>query len=317
MLTHDEVVWGYRYILGRNPESPTIINSHAKAWKDVLDFRRALLQSKEFAFLFLQFEQPCWVAAPVFGGTRLMWIDLSDRFVSLACLNDLYEPTETRFIREVLRPDDVFVDAGANVGWYTMLASTIIGEGGHIHAFEPRHPVVDYLQRTVALNSLENLITVHSIGLSNEKKSEILMWDPISGNGGNAWLARDGVAPDRESQKIEVQPFDSLNLGRIDIIKMDVEGAEPFLLEGAKGTIDRDRPIIVTEIFPFQLELVAKCSSEYYFDFFGSRHYRGLIVDSVRCGENVFAYPDPWEKPLVNIAFVPEERVVPGSAFGV
>jgi len=313
--THDEVVWGYRYVLGRDPESNDVVRASATAMKDVPTFRRALLQSKEFAGLYAHFQQSCWVAAPVFAGSRLMWIDLNDRYVSLGCLQDSYEPVETHFIKTVLKPHDVFVDVGANVGWYTMLASTIVGDGGHIHAFEPRRPIVDYLQWTVALNGLENLITVYSIGLSNERKSEILTWDPASGNGGNAWFAHGGVVPDTASQEIEVRSLDCLDLGHIDIIKID--GAEPLVFEGAKATIDRDRPIIVTEIFPFQLQLVSNSSPGYYFEFFHSRQYSGFIVDSARCGENVLEYPNSWDKPLVNIAFVPKERVVPGSAFGV
>ncbi len=161
MLTRDEVVWGYRYVLGRDPESEAVVSTHAAAMKGVPEFRRALLQSKEFASLNPWFQRPYWVAAPVFGGARLMWIDLSDRYVSQGCLQDSYEIFESQFIRGVLRSEDVFVDIGANVGWYTMLASTIVGDGGHIHAFEPRRPIVDYLQRTAALNGLEKLITVY------------------------------------------------------------------------------------------------------------------------------------------------------------
>jgi hypothetical protein len=65
---------------------------------------------------------------------------LSDRYVSFGCLQDAYEPVETRFIKAILRPNDVFVDVDANVSWYTMLASTIIGDGGHVHAFKSRQP---------------------------------------------------------------------------------------------------------------------------------------------------------------------------------
>jgi FkbM family methyltransferase len=316
VLTHDEVVWGYRYILGRDPESDAIVSASAAAMKDVQAFRSALLQSKEFARLYTPFQQSCWVAAPVFGGARLMWIDLSDRLISLGCLQDAYEPAETRFVRGILTANDIFVDVGANIGWYAFLASTIIGDGGHIHAFEPRRPIVDYLQRTVTLNGLDKLITVQPIGLSNEKKSEILMWEAISGNGGGASFARDDASADMVCQTIEVRSLDSLDLGHVDVIKIDVEGAEPLVIEGATTTIERDRPIILTEVLPSQLKRVSGRSPQQYFEFFLSRNYRGFIVDSFRCGESVVGYPDPWDKPLANIAFVPEERSLCGSVFG-
>jgi len=317
VLTHDEVVWGYRYILGRDPESDSIVRASAEAMKDVSAFRGSLLRSLEFARLYTQFQQSCWVAAPVFDGARLMWLDLSDRFVSLGCLQDAYEPAESRFIRGVLKANDVFVDVGANVGWYTMLASTIVGDSGHIHAFEPRRPTVDYLQRTVALNGLEKLITVHPIGLSNETQSETLMWGATSDNGGGASFARDDASADMVCQTIEVRSLDSLGLDHVDVIKIDVEGAEPLVLDGATTIIERDRPIILSEVLPSQLARVSCCSPQQYFDLFLSQGYRGYIVDHVRCGENVRGFPDSWEKGLVNIGFIPQERAVNGSIFGV
>ncbi len=321
VLTHDEVVWGYRYILGRDPENDAIVTATAAAVQDVQTFRRILLRSAEFERLSIQdrafwLKEPRWVAAPVFGGARLLWIDLSDRYVSLGCLQDQYEIAESRFMRGVLKPGDAFVDVGANVGWYTMLASTIIGDRGHIYAFEPRRPIVDYLRRTVALNGLEKLITVYPIGLSNESTSETLMWSAGSTNGGGASFARDDTSAEMVYQAIEVQSLDNLALDHVDVIKIDVEGAEPLVVEGAKATIERDRPIILTEILPSQLKRVSQCSPQPYFDFFLSRHYRAYIVDGVRCGERVDRFPEPWDKILVNIGFIPDERTVDPSVFG-
>lgn len=315
VLTHDEVVWGYRYILGREPESDAIVNASAAAMKDVAAFRRTLLKSREFGRLYTQFQQSCWVAAPVFGGSRLMWIDLSDRYVSLACLQDAYEPVESRFIRGVLKANDVFVDVGANVGWYTMLASTIVGDGGHVHAFEPRRPMVDYLQSTVKLNGLANAVTVHAIGLSNENTSESLMWVATSDNGGSASLARGDASADMICQPIEVRTLDGLQLGHVDVMKIDVEGAEPLVFEGARATIERDRPIVLTEVLPSQLKRVSHASPQEYIDFFLSRDYRGYIVDLTRCGDDVLGFPTPWEKELVNIGFVPKEKPINAAVF--
>src|ERR1700712_513976 len=98
MLTRDEIIWGYRYLLGREPENAAIIDSHSNLVADVQAFREALLRSDEFARTFVQFQPPCWVAAPVFAGRRLLWINLADRYVSLGCLQDSYEPIESHFL---------------------------------------------------------------------------------------------------------------------------------------------------------------------------------------------------------------------------
>jgi FkbM family methyltransferase len=246
-----------------------------------------------------------------------MWIDLSDRYISLGCLQDTYEIAETRFIKGVLRPDDVFVDVGANVGWYTMLASTVIGDSGKIHAFEPRNQIVDYLRRTVTLNALEEMVSVHPIGLSNEAKTEILIWSATSNNSGGASFARGDASSEMICQEIKVRSLDTLRLDRVDVIKIDVEGAEPLVVEGATKTIERDRPIILTEVLPSQLQRVSRCPPQQYFDWFRSRDYCGYIVDSVRYGENVDAFPDRWRKPVVNIGFIPRERMVDTSVFAI
>lgn len=321
VLTHDEVVWGYRYILGRDPESEAVISEHAAAAADVATFRRNLLQCPEFDRISTQslssrVQQSMWVAAPVCGGARLMWIDLRDRYVSLSCLQDSYEMVESRFIRGVLREGDVFVDVGANIGWFTILASTIVGESGHIYAFEPRRPIVDYLQRTVELNRLESMVTVYPIGLSNEETSETLMWFVTSDNGGSGTLCRNDAGPDMVRQSIEVRRLDALDLGHVDVIKMDVEGAEFLVSQGARMTIERDRPIILSEILPKELQRVSGCPLQEYFDFFLSNNYYAYIVDSVRCGEHVTGFPSSWEKGIVNIGFIPIERAFERSIFG-
>ncbi len=315
VLTNDEVIWGYRYILGRDPESIDVVTAKAEATTNIQAFRTSLLQSDEFQRLSSQFQKSRRIIAPVFKDTRLMWIDLKDRFVSLGCLEGNYEPAESKFLRDILKPDDIFVDVGANVGWFTLLASTILGSRALIHAFEPRRPIVDDLQRTVTLNGLNNMITVYPFGLSNNNKSEVLMWPADTDNGGMASLARGVIDPGMTQQTIEVRTLDSLSLGHIDIVKIDVEGAEPLVVEGGQKTIERARPTVLTEIFPQQLERVCARGPQDYFNFFLSRQYTGYIVDQVRFGEKVDEFPKNWARELVNIAFVPKEKATQHLVF--
>lgn len=181
MITPDAVTWGYRFILGREPESQSVIERHAQV-KDVETFRKNLFNSVEFAQQNLTARLPSrWVAAPVMRGERLIWIDLSDSFVSRGCLFDDYEPAETTFIKAFLKADDVFLDIGANVGWFTLLASTIIGVSGSIHAFEPRATTGNYLERTVKINGLDQ-VRVHRYGLSDTEGQAYLTWAKNTAN---------------------------------------------------------------------------------------------------------------------------------------
>lgn len=318
MLTHDEVVWGYRYILGRDPESAEVVSATAPAVPDVPTFRKILLRSPEFESVLDRpswFAESCWVAAPVFGGSRLLWLDLSDTYVSQGCLRGSYEMSETGFLRKILKSGDTFVDVGANVGWYTLLASTIVGDRGQVHAFEPRRPIVEYLQRTVVLNRLEKLVTVYPLGLSDQPKTETLMWGAGSTNGGGASFARGDPTNGMTYQQIEVRSLDSFKFGRVDVIKIDVEGAEPLVVDGAKATIDRDRPIVLTEVLPSELRRVSGYSPQQYFDFFLSREYNGFIVQGFRLGQQVYGFPESVDVELVNIGFIPNERPIDPSLF--
>src|SRR5262249_16356678 len=156
---------------------------------------------------------------------RLMWIDLGDHFVSRGCLLDSYEPAETRFVRTVLREGDTFADVGANVGWFTLLASMIVGRQGRIHAFEPRPETVDYLEKRVFLNRPEGQVTIYRYGLSDADGQTLLVWAKDTDNPGGSFLADHKPHPSAESQLVAVRSLDDLALSRLDFMKVDVEGA--------------------------------------------------------------------------------------------
>lgn len=78
-----------------------------------------------------------------------------------------YEPMETRLVRERLQEGDVFLDVGANIGWYTVLASPRVGAGGKVIAFEPDPANAAMLRRNVEANGLTNVV-VEEKALSNE-----------------------------------------------------------------------------------------------------------------------------------------------------
>ena len=174
MAAKEEVVWAYRYLLGRDPENDAVIALHSVS-PDWVSIRSAFMASQEYRWLLENYIRENglhsighkWVLAPVMGGRRKMWIDLGDRYVSRGCLADDYEPQESAFIREHLEPGDVFLDIGANIGWYTVLASTIVGETGSIFAFEPRPDTAAHLRQTIDDNPLKNKIILHQCGLSD------------------------------------------------------------------------------------------------------------------------------------------------------
>jgi len=318
MVPREAVLWGYRLILGREPESETVIEGHV-GLADVATLRRGLLNCEEFARKNLVSGLPrVWVAAPVMRGKRLMWIDLGDQFVSLGCLFDSYEPAETRFVEAVLQPGDVFVDVGANVGWFTLLASTIVGETGRIHAFEPRAETGDYFEKTVMLNRLQDQVTVYRYGLADGEGQGCLNWAKDTDNPGGSFLADDVASERMETQSVALRQLDQLGLQRVDFMKVDVEGAEMRVFRGARATLERCRPMILSELSPEMLERGSGAHTDAFFAFFKELGYRCFTVDMQRDGEEITGFPVDWHKSLLNVGLVPKEQpfesLLPGLA---
>lgn len=307
MLTKEAVIWGYRYLLGREPENLTVADGHLTHHANWQAFRKALLASAEYTTASPSIPHISkWVVSEVLDGERLMWVDLADEYVSRGCLLDAYEPLETDVVRRHLCPTDTFLDIGANIGWFTMVASTIVGEGGHIHSFEPRSPTGSYLKRSILLNNLGDKVTLHHSGLSNINGEVTLVWEPATKNPGHSYLVDDGAPPHKkvEVQTINVRRLDDLQIGKVDMIKMDVEGAELLVLDGARRTVETYRPMILSEIYPEQLKAVSKALTQDFFDWLRARNYRSFIVDSVKRGQEIFEFPSNWHKELVNVLFV-------------
>jgi FkbM family methyltransferase len=309
MLNDEEVKWGYRYVLGRDPESEVTAASQAQSFLDWREFRGSLLNSQEFkASAIYRNLPPKWVASEIFGGKRTIWLDLNDDFVSRGALMDSYEKLETEVVSALLREGDVFLDVGANIGWYTLLASTLVGRAGHIHAFEPRESTQGYLRRSVAMNGLGSIVTVHNFGLGDMVGELLLGWAHSGRNPGHSHFV-DAEGPDIETIKISVKTLDSLNLSKFDFIKLDVEGAEPKVIAGGRSSIQKHRPFIMSELYPEQLRVVSKTTPKDYIGIFSEMDYQAFIVDQSNLGDLVKDFPtnSPWD--LTNIILVPAEKI--------
>lgn len=150
-----------------------------------------------------------------------------------------------------IKPGFVCVDAGANSGFHTLGMAQRVGSEGRVFAFEPSKRTLQRLKANVALNpELESRIQIFNLGLAHVRENQ---WVCPVGNEGNAYLSRR-VEP-TPSGSVELQPeeclVDCLDAlipeGRVDFIKIDVEGMELEVLQGAVQTFKRCRPIVIYE----------------------------------------------------------------------
>jgi len=153
-----------------------------------------------------------------------------------------YEPQTTEFVRAHLAPGDVFVDVGANHGYFTLLAAALVGERGGVFSFEPNPDTRARLAVHVARNGFESRVTVESAALCDTAGSGRLYLSRWPANSGITSLtpspenlADGGLSPEHTID-VDTDTFDAWRagrkVGRIAIVKMDAEGAEDLIVRG-------------------------------------------------------------------------------------
>ena len=150
-----------------------------------------------------------------------------------------YEIRETNYVRKILREGDVFVDIGANIGWFTVLASAGVGASGQVFAFEPSRRIHQHLADNVGINNCGNVV-LERLALSDASGSAILA-NANPRNDGMGSIVHGG----RTGEEVRTQTLDAYFEGRdagtIDLVKLDVEGAEMFVLRGMRGLLAAGR----------------------------------------------------------------------------
>ena len=143
-----------------------------------------------------------------------------------------------KVIKDNLKKDSVFIDAGANIGYFSMLASTIIKDG-RILSFEP----ASQNYKGLVNNTKQSIIKTFRIGLS-DRKGYARLYNDLGSSG---WHSLKGAG---RYEKIKIARLDDLklNLIRIDLIKIDVERHELEVLRGMKKTILRFHPLVFCEV---------------------------------------------------------------------
>jgi FkbM family methyltransferase len=156
-----------------------------------------------------------------------------------------WEVGVTKVIRDHLKPGGSFVDVGAGLGYYTLLASRLLGYTGRVLSFEP-HPE-NYRCIMLALAEIDAAnVSAYAVALGEKLEATCLRSNPV-----NEGTSRIGVLGDKSWRGFScmVVPLDALSaeLPSPVVMKVDVEGVEPAVLLGAREFIKRYRPFIVAE----------------------------------------------------------------------
>lgn len=166
-------------------------------------------------------------------------------------MHGIFAPVETEVLRRLLHPGMIFVDVGANIGYFSLIAAKEVTETGKVYAFEPDEENFALLSNNRDRNGYKNIIPV------KKALSDSIGIDSFYLKKDN--LCAHSLVPDRTSKIVEVETitFDEYfkDIQRIDVVKIDVEGAEPKVLHGMKKILSTQTKIaLITEFFPGALQ---------------------------------------------------------------
>ena len=217
---------------------------------------------------------------------RKMFLAPKGSYPSPDMIVDRYEKGTTDLFRELLKPGMVVVDVGANVGYFSLLAAELVGSSGKVYAFEPEPGNHGVLQKNIEINSLSNIQVEEMAVSDNSGVADFFLSELDSGSHSLFGDAARGI---RESVQVTTTTLDAFleaeGWPNIDLVKIDVEGAEDLVFDGARNLLATEKPALLFE-----------CSSN--FEYIKRHLYRaGYIIVNAQTFEettvnthNMFAF---------------------------
>lgn len=221
-----------------------------------------------------------------FDNNIKMYLDLNDFVQRIIYLNGYYEKNETEIWKKIVKNKKVIFDIGMNVGYYSLLASKRVEVNvGKIYGFEPVSRTFERAKLNVNLNNYNNIV-LNNLAISNKVGSI----DINLGNDENWGMSSIKINNQISGliQKAKCDTIDNyiknLDINQIDVIKIDVEGAEPFVIDGMLNTLNRFSPIILIELLKENLNEPGKEINDIYglFKSLGFEPYKIISSTSIK-----------------------------------
>ncbi len=179
-----------------------------------------------------------------------MKLDLADpEQLKVYFYGHYHERYEADLVQRLLNDDEVFGDIGANVGYFTLVAATALNHRGRIIAFEPGQNAYARLTENLALNPYRNIQTFSVAVTDREGEAVLHLTGDIADSSANLYQAAAAQAGQEVCRTVGLDQFlREENLPVPDLIKLDAEGAELAVLQGAKGLLADSPPLWLMEM---------------------------------------------------------------------
>jgi FkbM family methyltransferase len=276
-----DIRWCYRLLLGREPESHGyrgylhLVTNNAVTRDDLVSF---FVSSPEFRSRLVE-TLGSTEGTPI--GTSIgeltIYVDSNDTAIGSSLRRSgVYEPAVTATVRKYLKSGDTFVDCGASFGYFSALAGVLVGPEGSVISFEPG----PQNQSLLLLNLTANGILtgeVHQVALSDNVGIY-----RYGGTGANGAISPFDGDPNHLGTYDLVRSTTLDNVigsRKIDMMKVDVEGAEGRVFRGSEQTLKRCAPVLVFEFSPPSLAVTSGMGGDELLQFLGALNYSIDLVD--------------------------------------
>ncbi|HIK06680.1 MAG TPA: FkbM family methyltransferase [Trichormus sp. M33_DOE_039] len=162
---------------------------------------------------------------------------------------DTYEPDVRSALQYLLKPGNVFIDCGANIGYFSVLANTLVGKTGKVISIEANPITFNLLEKNLKLNNFG--MPIHC-ALTTESKQEVELFVPVEGDVYSS-LRKGGLVKGESVQSFKVlgrtldEIVKELGLSKVDVVKIDIEGGEINVLKSASYVLSSFRPVVIAE----------------------------------------------------------------------
>ncbi len=219
---------------------------------------------------------------------RNIWwqLDLNEGIDLSIYIMGVFEPATARAYKKRICPGDVVFDVGANMGAHTLPFANLVGPKGQVHAFEPTLEMIKKLRRNCVLNpELESRVIVNHAFCTFSKDAKIpdsiySSW-PLADEATDLHYGHMGKLNDVGTPQLIIldEYAETSKLARVNFIKLDVDGYETAVFKGSQKVLQRDKPVILTEIAPYLFKQENEDIEEFW-SMLKSHGYRMRLLNS-------------------------------------
>lgn len=207
-----------------------------------------------------------------------MYINIKDRDPNMRktfqayALNRIHEETTTRLFKQTVKKDDIVFDLGANIGYFTLLAAKLTGKEGRVYSFEPEPKNYNYLLKNIKLNNYDNVLATQKAVSDKNGRTKLYICEHDTGHHTiNQYEGIKNYKPNTDNKENFIE-IDTVTLDDflrdkekvIDVIKIDIEGAEMLALSGMNETIKQNKNIkMFIEFFPLLIRKMGSSPEEF------------------------------------------------------